>query len=66
MVASASERPDSSRNSNTASKLPESEQSASITGKISFKRSPNTSVASFPWRAAMELTLPISVLISPL
>ena len=66
MVASASERPDSSRNSSTESKLPESEQSESMTGRMSLSLSPNTSVATMPCRATMAFTLPRRVLISPL
>ena len=66
MVASARERPDSNKNSKTASKLPESERSSSITGKMLLSAFPKTFVETTPCRAVIALTFPRSVLISPL
>ena len=48
MTDSCSERPDMSINSRTASKLPESLESASITGNNDSSLSPKTSVFAVP------------------
>ncbi len=66
MTASWRVRPESSRNSSTLSKLPESEQSGSTTGKASGKSSPKRSLSRTPSRACIQFMLPRNVLISPL
>ena len=66
MTASWRVRPVSRRNSSTLSKLPESEQSGSTTGKASGRSSPNRSLSRTPSRACIQFMFPRSVLISPL
>ncbi len=48
------------------SKLPESEQSGSMTGKSCDSWAPNRSLRTTPSRARIQLMLPRNVLISPL
>ena len=66
MTACCSVRPVMSRNSSTLSNAPESETSGSTTGKSLRMDSPNSSLDAVPSRARIQLTLPRSVLISPL
>ena len=64
--ASGSDLPDMIKNSKTLSKLPESEQLASTIGNSLLMFSPKCADAATPSRAFIALTLPNSVLISPL
>ena len=65
MTACGSDRPDRCSSSRTSSKLPESDPPGVQTGS-SGARSPSSSLASVPSRAAIQLRLPRTVLISPL
>ena len=61
-----SERPPSSRISSTLSKIAESLPFSFATGSSFWRSSPNSSESSCDSRARIQLTLPRSVLISPL
>ncbi len=65
-MACASERPVSSSNSSALSKMAESLAPGVQMGKIFCRSAPYFSLASMLWRACIQLTLPRSVLISPL
>ena len=66
MIACGSDRPASTSSSSTLSKVAESEPPGRTTGKTFARSSPNSSDASCDSRARIQLTLPRSVLISPL
>ena len=65
-LAMGSERPARTMTSYTASRAAESELSAWITGLMSSMESPNVSCAMRGSWQAIQLILPLSVLISPL
>ena len=66
MIACGSDRPASTSSSSTLSNVPESEPPGRTTGRILARSSPKSSDASCDSRALIQLTLPRSVLISPL
>jgi hypothetical protein len=66
MTASGSDRPPRSSSSSTLSNTPESLVARSVIGISFFRSLPKISDSSIPSRAAIQLTLPRSVLISPL
>ena len=66
MIACGSDRPASTSSSSTLSKVAESEPPGRTTGRTFARSSPNSSDASCDSRARIQLTLPRSVLISPL
>ncbi len=66
MSACGSERPASTSSSSTLSSVAVSEPPGRITGSTFCRSSPKSSDASCDSRARIQLTLPRSVLISPL
>ena len=66
IIACASERPDRWSSSRTLSRIVESEPSESTAGSTFWRSSPNSDERNIDWRAWNQLTLPRSVLISPL
>jgi hypothetical protein len=66
MIACGSERPESTSSSSTLSSVAVSEPPGWTTGSTFRRSSPKSSEASCDSRAAIQLTLPRSVLISPL
>ena len=66
IIACGSERPASTSSSSTLSKLAESDPPGRTTGSTFCRSSPKSSEASCDSRARIQLTLPRSVLISPL
>ncbi len=64
--ACGSERPASTSSSSTLSSVAESEPPGRTIGSTFCRSSPNSSEASCDSRARIQLTLPRSVLISPL
>ncbi len=66
MIACGSERPASVSSSSTLSKFAESEPPARTTGSTFRRSAPKSAEASWLSRARIQLTLPRSVLISPL
>ncbi len=66
MIACGSERPASTSSSSTLSNVAESEPPGRTTGSTLHRSSPKSSDASCDSRARIQLTLPRSVLISPL
>ena len=66
IIACGSDRPASTSSSSTLSNVAESEPPGRTTGRILARSSPKSSDASCDSRALIQLTLPRSVLISPL
>ena len=66
MIAWGNERPERVRNSRQLSKLAESEPAGSINGKSLGRSAPHRAEEKVDSRAVIQLTLPRSVLISPL
>jgi hypothetical protein len=66
IIACGSDRPASTSSSSTLSNIPESLPSVSTTGMHFARSSPNSRDLNMLSRACIQLTLPRSVLISPL
>ena len=66
IIACGSERPPMTRNSSALSRQAESLCCSLTIGKSFGMSFPNSSDSRRPWRAFIQFTLPLSVLISPL